>query len=132
MEAAAQVAIFAGIVGAPGLKASVQPMISDGSQPPVTIGFFRRREAQEERMAVTKPTATKARAPRKPVETDLGFSWGRSNNVLLGLGILALVAGYIALGRGSLTLAPVLLVGGYCVLIPASLLFRRRSEASGE
>jgi hypothetical protein len=43
-----------------------------------------------------------------------------------------LVAGYVALSRGSRTLAPVLLVLGYCVLIPSSLLLRARKEGSGE
>uniref|UniRef100_A0A832I437 DUF3098 domain-containing protein n=1 Tax=Eiseniibacteriota bacterium TaxID=2212470 RepID=A0A832I437_UNCEI len=73
----------------------------------------------------------KTRSARKPVEYDLGFHWGRLNRVLLGLGILVLVAGYVALSRGSTTLAPVLLVLGYCGLIPASLLVRDR-RTSGE
>jgi len=81
---------------------------------------------------MAKPTTTRPRALRKPVEADLGFSWGRLNTLLLGLGILALIAGYVALSRGSTTLAPVLLVGGYCVLIPASLLVRGRTQAPGE
>jgi hypothetical protein len=79
-----------------------------------------------------KPGTTRPRALRKPIEADLGFSWGLWNSLLLGLGVLALVAGYVALSRGSITLAPVLLVTGYCVLIPASLLVRPRSQSSGE
>ena len=82
-------------------------------------------------MAVGKPTA-KARGPRKMAEADLGFSWGALNSLLLGLGILVLAGGYVALSRGSITLAPVLLVAGYCGLIPASLLLRGRKEQSGE
>jgi hypothetical protein len=66
------------------------------------------------------------------VETDLGFRWGLVNTVLLGLGVAALVAGYMALARGSITLAPILLVGGYCVLIPAALLWRERGSDAGE
>jgi hypothetical protein len=79
-----------------------------------------------------KPTSTRPRTLRKPVEADLGFTWGKLNGLLLGLGVMALVAGYLALSRGSITLAPVLLVTGYCVLIPASLLVRPRSRSSGE
>ena len=79
-----------------------------------------------------KPSATRPRSLRKPVETDLGFAWGAFNNGLLGLGLAALVAGYLALSKGSTTLAPVLLVAGYCVLIPASLLVRGRTQGSGE
>ena len=43
-----------------------------------------------------------------------------------------LAAGYMSLGQGSLTLAPVLLVTGYCVLIPASLLVRGTGSNEGE
>ena len=83
-------------------------------------------------MSTAKPTARRTRAPCRPVETDLGFSWGVVNSVLLALGVAALVAGYVALGRGSITLAPILLVAGYCGLIPASLLWRGRGEEPGE
>lgn len=74
----------------------------------------------------------KARTQRRATEYDLGFAWGLLNRLLLGLGIAVLVAGYVALSRGSTTLAPVLLVLGYCGLIPASLLWRNRSRAPGE
>ena len=66
------------------------------------------------------------------IETDLGFYWGLMNSVLLTLGIVVLTVGYTALSKGSTTLAPVLLVLGYCGLIPASLLWRGRKDASGE
>jgi hypothetical protein len=79
----------------------------------------------------SKPTM-KPRTLRRPVETDLGFNFGMANAALLGLGLAVLVAGYVGLSRGSITLAPVLLVVGYCVLIPASLLFRGRAKGSGE
>jgi hypothetical protein len=41
-----------------------------------------------------------------------------------GLAILALVLGYADLVRGGITLAPILLVLGYCVLIPVAILRR--------
>ena len=79
---------------------------------------------------VTRPKSLKARmgAP----EADLGFSWGRQNTALLTLGVAVLVGGYMSLSKGSLTLAPVLLVIGYCVLIPASLLVRGGGSSEGE
>jgi len=83
-------------------------------------------------MSAVRPTARKPRAARGPVETDLGFRWGLANSVLLGLGVAALVAGYLALARGSITLAPILLVGGYCGLIPAALLWRVQGDDAGE
>ena len=83
-------------------------------------------------MAERKPTTTRPKSLRKPIEADLGFSWGGLNSLLLGLGLAALLVGYLALSRGSTTLAPVLLVIGYCVLIPASLLVRARGRETGE
>ena len=81
-------------------------------------------------MSAVKPA--RQRAQRRPSEVDLGFSWGLMNSVLLGLGLAVLVVGYVALSKGSITLSPVLLALGYCVLIPASLLARGRSQGSGE
>ena len=82
-------------------------------------------------MSGPRPTM-RARAPRRPVESDLGFSWGPVNTLLLALALAVLGAGYVALSRGSTTLAPMLLVVGYCVLVPASLLLRGRNQGSGE
>ena len=82
-------------------------------------------------MNASRPT-TRIRNLRKTNEYDLGFDWGLLNGVTLGLGVAVLVAGYVALSRGSRTLAPVLLVLGYCVFIPSSLLLRARKPVSGE
>jgi len=37
-------------------------------------------------------------------------------------GIVAIVGGYVLLGTAEITVAPILLVVGYCVLIPLSFL----------
>ena len=47
-----------------------------------------------------------------------GFS---KSTWLLWAAIAAVVAGYILLKAGELTLAPLLLVAGYCVLLPLFL-----------
>ena len=39
-----------------------------------------------------------------------------------GIALLAIAAGYADLARGGETLAPVLLVLGYCVLVPLAIL----------
>jgi len=79
---------------------------------------------------VVRPKSLKAKAAAP--EVDLGFRWGMVNTVLLVLGALVLAGGYKSLAGGSLTLAPVLLVTGYCVLIPASLLVRGSGSNEGE
>ena len=80
--------------------------------------------------AVTRPRTL--RAKMQPAQLNLGFRWGRINSALLAMGVVVLTAGYLSLSKGSITLAPVLLVTGYCVLIPASLLVRGNGPDSGE
>ena len=48
------------------------------------------------------------------------FSGKRS--ALTVIGLIAIVIGYVLLGEGSMSLAPILLVLGYCVFIPVALL----------
>jgi hypothetical protein len=81
---------------------------------------------------MTAVKSARQKAQRRGLEVDLGFGWGLANSVLLALGVGVLAVGYVALSRGSITLSPVLLVFGYCVLIPGSLLFRGRRPGSGE
>jgi len=46
-----------------------------------------------------------------------GFKWK-----IFGAGMVSITLGYVLLAVGDISFAPVLLVGGYCVLIPLSLL----------
>ena len=50
--------------------------------------------------------------------------WEKTNSIIFASGILAIIIGYIFLARESLTLAPILLVLGYAVLIPISLVYK--------
>jgi len=67
---------------------------------------------------------------------DLPFA--RRNWTLFGIGLATIALGYLALamppadGFLSLTLAPLLLVGGYCVLIPLAILARGRGDETQE
>jgi hypothetical protein len=76
--------------------------------------------------------AVRGKALRKPIEAEYGFNWRGVNTLILSLGVAMLVVGYWALSRGSLTLAPILLVLGYCGFVPAALLIRARASDSGE
>ncbi len=46
----------------------------------------------------------------------------KSRNLILIAALVAIVIGYIALAQGSISLAPVLLVLGYCILVPIALI----------
>ncbi len=73
-----------------------------------------------------------ARLTQKTKPTQIAFS--KSNYVLFVVSAAVLVIGYLALAQGpvdgflSLSLAPVLLVIGYCVLIPVAIMYSSKSE----
>lgn len=67
--------------------------------------------------AMPKPAARKQ--PARPMLT-----LQKKNYAIMGLGLATIVAGFISLSAGSITLAPLLLVVGYCVLIPLGLLLK--------
>ena len=66
------------------------------------------------------PDKARSRGPAKPATPTLSFS--RINAILLGSAAAAIALGYLLLARGSMTLAPILLVLGYCVLVPLAIL----------
>jgi len=62
------------------------------------------------------------KAQRKPVRPQIALK--KKNYIVLGVGLVTIVAGFISLSGGSITLAPLLLVVGYCGLIPLGLLLK--------
>ena len=64
----------------------------------------------------TKP-AQKVKVPEKK-----GLPFGKRNYILFGIALLTIIVGYVFLGSGSITIAPILLVLGYCVLVPVAIL----------
>lgn len=50
------------------------------------------------------------------------LSFSKVNALWLGTAALVIVAGYALLAGGSMTLAPILLVLGYCVLLPVGII----------
>jgi hypothetical protein len=69
-----------------------------------------------------KPTSKKQDPVGKSNQVEWPF--GRNNYLWFGVALATIIAGYISLSQGSETLAPVLLVVGYCVLIPVSLIVK--------
>lgn len=60
---------------------------------------------------------------RKPVERpEVELPFGRKNYIIFGLAALTIIGGYLSLSAGSITLAPILLLLGYLVLIPWGIL----------
>lgn len=56
-----------------------------------------------------------------------------TRNIIAFVGGVALIAaGFYTLARGSMTLAPALLVAGYCVAIPMAIIMREPRREGGE
>ena len=87
-----------------------------------------RRKGRQRRQARTKTGAREQR--------DLPYT--KKNAYWFGAGILTIIVGYICLaqppvdGFMSLTLAPLLLVIGYCVLLPIGLLINGEPKKEGQ
>jgi hypothetical protein len=82
-------------------------------------------------MAKNSPRNARQTAPRKraraaaaqsPPAPERGFRFGPVNYAAMGAGALAIVAGYVLLDGGSVTAAPILLILGYMVLLPAGIM----------
>lgn len=64
----------------------------------------------------------------------MALPFTKNNYLILGLGLVVIVLGYIALsqspwdGTMPLVVAPILLVIGYCVIIPLGILYRGKSD----
>lgn len=58
--------------------------------------------------------------PSEPADVEIAF--GRKNYIIFAVAAAVILAGYVALSRGSITLAPILLLTGYVVLIPWGIL----------
>ena len=73
---------------------------------------------------------------RKKAKSTIPFS--KENYIIFSIGILVIFLGYIFLAQGpadsfwSLTLAPILLVLSYCIIIPISILYRRKAQKEDE
>jgi len=69
---------------------------------------------------------------KSPKGTKSGPDFSRNNYLILGAGLLFIVIGFIFLAFGDITISPILLVLGYCVIIPLGILFPRKEPVSGK
>lgn len=73
----------------------------------------------------TKPGGRKPVAAA-PKGDALPFT--KKNYYIFAAGLVAIILGYVLLGQGDISLAPILLVVGYCVIIPIAILYRAKDE----
>jgi hypothetical protein len=67
------------------------------------------------------PGRARKPAPAAPPEA-VRVRWQRKNIAIFCTGIGSVILGYVLLSQGDITAAPVLLVAGYCVLIPLAFI----------
>jgi hypothetical protein len=67
---------------------------------------------------------------RRAAERE-GPLFRRGNYVLLGVSLAVIAVGFVFLAGGSITLAPILLVLGYAVLVPVAILYRPQASKDG-
>jgi hypothetical protein len=67
---------------------------------------------------------------------EFSFPLEKENFTIIGLGIAVLIIGYILMSQNSVDgflptiIAPILLVAGYCVIIPYGILKKPKSQAA--
>ena len=73
--------------------------------------------SEEPRRRVRRGAAAKSAELAEP---EIPFS--KKNYLIFALAAVVILAGYFALSKGSITLAPILLLVGYLILIPWGIL----------
>jgi len=71
----------------------------------------------DQKKVVKKPVA-----PKIPPRPNIIFK--PKNYILFVAGLITIAIGFLSLSKGSITLAPILLVTGYIILIPLSIILK--------
>lgn len=96
------------------------------------MGAQRPKRRNETGKGIRRAPARAAAREQPGTGEETHLAWGRKNYLLLGLGGIGLLLGFILLAAGETALAPVLLVGSYLGLIPWGIAATsRRPSASG-
>jgi hypothetical protein len=80
---------------------------------------MKRKPPKQRQKRAKQPPAPQ---PKKKERPQIALT--KKNYIIMGVGLATIIAGFITLSGGSMTLAPLLLVVGYCVLIPIALLIK--------
>ena len=71
----------------------------------------------------------------KSLPSPFNIYWEKTNYILFGLGMFLIILGFYFMGQGewnssaSLVISPILLFLGFVVVMPASILYRKKNEA---
>jgi hypothetical protein len=96
---------------------------------PPNAGFFFSEKPIRGETPVAKPLRKREQKHKSFQGDQLPLK--RENFIIIGIGLLVIACGYLAMLEGSvegflpLVVSPILLVSGYCVLIPLGILYRK-------
>ena len=82
----------------------------------------------------TKTKKKNVKTAAKSLPSPFNIYWEKTNYLLFGLGMFLIIIGFYFMGQGawnssaSLVISPILLFLGFVVVMPASILYRKRSE----
>ncbi len=71
---------------------------------------------------------------KKKISSPFHIYWEKKNYLLLALGVGVIIIGYIFMSMGkwnsfpSLFISPILLLIGYVIILPASILYMKKKE----
>lgn len=65
------------------------------------------------------------------IATTEKWPYGKRNYIIFAAALIVIVVGFILLGQGSETFSVILLLLGYCVLIPAALIMKDKDADAG-
>lgn len=71
----------------------------------------------------------------KSLPSPFNIYWKKTNYLLFALGLFLIIVGFYFMGQGewnstsSLVISPILLFLGFVVVMPASILYRKKNEA---
>ena len=88
-------------------------------------------------MAV-KTKKKNVKASVKSLPSPFNIYWEKTNYLLFGFGVILIVLGFYFMSLGewnsssSLVISPILLFFGFVVVMPASILYRKKESASTE
>ncbi len=83
-------------------------------------------------------TAQKLRKKARKKKVLAVIPFNRENYIIFFVGVLIIIVGYVFMAQGpadsfwSLTLAPILLVISYVIIIPISILYRKKSSKESD
>jgi hypothetical protein len=82
-------------------------------------------------------TRGKQKLQKKKAKVEEALPLTKDNYVILGIGVAIIVVGFVVMAAGgvegfaSLVVAPILLVAGYCIIVPFSILYKKREKRQG-